>query len=60
MKANFKVFNAPCFQSHNCILVDNYHHGNVVSNKPIAQIQLTRLKDEDSIGVWKIKKLKQP
>ena len=59
MKANFTVLNTPSFRTHNCILVDNCHLNNAVYNTPVELKHINHLKDEESIGVWKIKKLKQ-
>ena len=60
MKANFQVVNQQFFPTHNCILVDNCHLNNAVYNTPVELRHINHLKDEDSIGVWKIKNLKQP
>lgn len=58
MKEGFTVVNLPICVGDNCILVDNYLLKNRVSNIPLELIQLKQNKDERSIGVWKIKSLK--
>lgn len=58
MKAGFTVENDIIFKNDDCILVDNVEIGNFILNIPMRANQLDRLKDQHSIGVWKIKSLK--
>lgn len=56
MKANFGVVNIQGSTSHDCILVDNCHLNNQIYNTFVELKHINHLKDEESIGVWKIKK----
>ena len=58
MKEGFIVENAYILNGDNCILVDNDIGSNIVYNLPLNENAIENNKDEDSIGVWKIKSLK--
>lgn len=58
MKDGFTVKNKKNWKNDNCILVKNYSIANVVYNLPTMRMNKTIKKDQYSIGVWKIKSLK--
>lgn len=58
MKEWFTVESSPVLKTDNCILVDNYFFINKVVNLSLRLNQLKSLKTKTSIGVWKIKSLK--
>ena len=58
MKEGFTFKNVVILKNDNCILVDNYILLNVISNIPVECNYLNIIKDKNSIGVWKIKSLK--
>lgn len=58
MKYWFIVENVSSIYSDDCILVYNYFIKSKVVNLPLHLNQLESFKDHDSIGVWKIKSLK--
>lgn len=59
MKAGFEIENKWFLKNDNCILVDNYPNNNLVYNLPLNIEILSVFKDEQTIGVWKIKTLKE-
>lgn len=58
MKEGFNVETDFFAKNDNCILVYNYFGINEVFNMPIRMIMIRKYKDQYSIGVWKIKSLK--
>lgn len=59
MKAGYRIDNRRILKGDNCIVVYNYHHTNIICNVPIGFDIIHLWKDKNSIGIWKIKKLKQ-
>lgn len=58
MEEGFTVKTEYFAKNDNCILVDNYFGINEVFNIPFKLKELNEYKCKDSIGVWKIKSLK--
>lgn len=58
MKKNWTVLNHRFCYVENCILGDNDNLENEVINIPLIESELKEYTDKDSIGVWKIKKIK--
>ncbi len=57
MKKGYSVDNGPIFENDKCILVDNDKINNEVLNLPLKECDINEFSDENTIGVWKIKKL---